>query len=132
VLSFLVKAGLRIVPVAFGVGIAWGTLTLIYAVFLMFAPPENREELPAVAGPEPTQTAVSSVESPGDEEPARVEESSLLETKVTASKARAILMTFAALPFLAYVFFLLSYLLIDVLRAILSLSNKRDRVKDEG
>ncbi|MFH1922177.1 MAG: DUF4339 domain-containing protein [Planctomycetota bacterium] len=132
VLSFLVKAGLRIVPVAFGVGIAWGTLTLINAVFLMFAPPENREELPAVAGPEVTETAVSSAESPGNEEPTRVEEASLLEAKVTASKARTILMTFAALPFLAYLFFLLSYLVIDVLRAILSLSDKRDRVNDEG
>lgn len=132
VLSFLVKAGLRIVPVAFGVGVAWGTLTLLYAVFLLFAPPENRGELPAVVGPEPAQTAVSSVESPGDGGPARVEEASLLPAKATAATARTILMIFAALPFLAYLFFLLFYLVIDVLRAILSLGDQRDKVKDEG
>jgi len=142
VLTFLVKLSLRLVPVAFGVGVVWGTLILLYAVILVFAPPEKPENIMAFVGPEAMQTVEPSEELPyvqetpdspqespeGEEELAELK---MLPAKVTASAGRTILITFAALPFLAYVFFLVCYLSIDVLRAILSLPGKLDKMIDE-
>jgi hypothetical protein len=34
ILSFLVKLGLRLVPVAYGVGVVWGAMVLFYACYL--------------------------------------------------------------------------------------------------
>ena len=132
VLSFLVKLGLRIVPVAFGVGVACGVLVLLYALFLLFTPPAEREQTAAFVGADTMETAASSEGSSGGEKAISPEEASTLPAKATAWKAAAILIAAAALPFLTYVFFLLFYLSIDVLRAILSLSGKRDRMIDEG
>jgi len=132
VLSFLVKLGLRIVPVAFGVGVACGVLVLLYALFLLFTPPAEREQTAAFVGADTMEAAASSEGSSGGEKAISPEEASTLPAKATAWKAAAILIAAAALPFLTYVFFLLFYLSIDVLRAILSLSGKRDRMIDEG
>jgi hypothetical protein len=151
VLSFLVKLGLRIVPVAFGVGVVWGTLVLLYAVLLVFVPPETPEELMAFVGLEAMETldpsegdempdsfqpsfgdddetpSGSEAPSDGEEMP---DELKMLPAKVTASTARTILIIFAALPFLTYVLFLVYNLSIDVLRAILSLPDKLDKMID--
>jgi len=151
VLSFLVKLGLRIVPVAFGVGVVWGTLVLLYAVLLVFIPPETPEEIIAFVGPEATETldpaegdempdsfepsfggeeppSPSEASSEGEEAP---DELKMLPAKQTASEARTILIVFAALPFLTYVFFLVYNLSIDVLRAVLSLPDKLDKMIDK-
>lgn len=153
VLSFLVKLTLRLVPVAFGVGVIWGTITVLYAAVLVFLPPEDPEEILAFVGPDRMERLISAEETSPDEfgtpglpeaspapgattsseGPSLDEEAiRMLPAKVTASKAATILITFAALPFLAYVFFLVSYLSIDVLRAILGLPGKLDRMIGEG
>jgi len=153
VLSFLVKLTLRIVPVAFGVGVIWGTITVLYAAVLVFLPPEDPEEILAFVGPDRMERLISAEETspdefgtPGSHEASPAPEATtssegpslddeairMLPAKVTASKAATILITFAALPFLAYVFFLVSYLSIDVLRAILGLPGKLDRMVGEG
>ena len=140
VLSFLVKLGLRIVPVAFGVGVAWGTLTLLYAVFLVFVPPEDPEDIVAFVGPEAVES-VRVPESPRSGAEARSEEPSseeeaikMLPAQVTAFKARTTLITSAALPLVTYVFFLVFYLGIDVLRAILAIPGELGKLakNDDG
>ena len=120
VLSFFVKLGLRIVPVAFGVGVAWGTLTLLYACVLVFFPPEGREGIEAFVGPERFQAMALAVDGSLDEA------MKTWPAEITASTARMILIGFAALPFVMYVCFLFWHLLIDVLRALLSLPGKLD------
>jgi hypothetical protein len=149
VLSFLVKLGLRLVPVAFGVGVAWGALTLVYAVLLVFLPPEDPEKIAAFLGPDGAAalgaseapslsepTVIFAEERPVEEEgptaspapPLDEDAIQMLPAQATASKAATMLIAFAALPFLAYVGFLVSYLTIDVLRAILAISGKVDRM----
>lgn len=162
VLSFLVKLSLRLVPVAFGVGVLWGTITVLYAAVLVFVPPEDPEEILALVGLDRMETRMSAEEAAPDEPgipgpseesgmpgsylsplapgattasegPARDDEAMrMLPAKVTAAKAAAILITFAALPLVAYVFFLVSHLSIDVLRAILGLPGRLDRMMGGG
>ena len=140
VLSFLVKLGLRIVPVSFGVGVVWGTLTLLFAVFLVFVPPEDPEEIAAYIGSgamlSPSEPAPPSfgADSPADEPSADEEAIKMLPAEVTASRARTTLITSAALPLFTYVFFLVFYLGIDVLRAILAIPGEIGKLRrnDEG
>jgi uncharacterized protein DUF4339 len=88
ILSFLAKLILRLVPVAFGMGVALGVCDLIIASAL------------AASGSEIETSAVSGV------------------AVLTGSNT---LFTSAALPIVAYVFFLLNYLMVDVLHSILKL-----------
>ncbi len=140
VLSFLVKLGLRIVPVAFGVGVIWGTLTLLLAVFLVFVPPEDPEDVAAfvvseaiqsLGAPEPPALGA---EAPSQGPPVAEEAIKMLPAQVTASEARTTLIASAALPLVTYVFFLVFYLGIDVLRAILAIPGEVGKLgkKDEG
>jgi len=158
VLSLLVKLALRLVPVAFGVGVIWGTITVLYALVLVLFPPEDPEEILAFVGLDRMEalasaeaTSPADAASPGElrmpgpheaspaleavppsEGPPLDEAIRMLPAEVTASKAATILIPFAALPLLAYVFFLVSYLSIDVLRAILALPGKLDRLIGGG
>jgi len=127
ILSFLVKFSLRIVPVAFGVGVVWGTLGLMYACFLALLPPEDPEKIAELAGPVAMMVATTSADSPSS-----TEAMEMLPAQASAIQASAILVTFAALPFLAYVLFLVYHLLIDVLRAILSLPGKLDKMRTDS
>jgi len=97
VISFLLKTGLRLVPVAFGTGVAFGTLRVLFTGYQMFTD----------AGPTVAQ--------------------------ISAVDATLSIVYFAALPFLAYLTFLLYYLSVDVIRAILALPGKLDKLaeKDE-
>jgi hypothetical protein len=124
VLSFLAKVVLRIAPVAFGVGVLAGTLALIYGIFLILAPPENPGEAVALPGferVEPAELASSGV--------SQREISNLMPAMATVAAARSILIASALIPLAAYVVFLVSYLSIDVLRAILSLPRKLDELR---
>jgi hypothetical protein len=115
-LSFLLKAMLRLSPVAFGAGVVCGTLWLLCACYLLFVPPGGRDAVAALLGPERLALLEAGVD------PASV--GKMLEVwpaQVTASRATQWIAGFAALPFLAYVLFLLWYLLIDVIRAVLSM-----------
>ncbi len=129
VLSFFVKLSLKIVPVAFGVGIVWGTLVLLYACVLLLAPPESPEEIMEFLGP--VDMLVLPV--PAGSQPSE-EVMKTLPAQATAVRALAILIAFAAVPFVTYVYFLLYYLLVDVFRAVLSLPGKLEGLKgnDEG
>lgn len=54
-----------------------------------------------------------------------------LAARLMAQSATGVLIVFAALPFFSYVFFLFYYLLIDVIRAILSVPSKLDDLAAE-
>jgi len=121
ILSFFVKLGLRVVPVAFGVGVAWGTLRLLYACWLVFSPPE--------AGDAATMAvAVSALMDPGQMAGLGASDPAMLPARAMASSTKNLLIAFAALPLLYYVFFLFYHLFIDVIRDILSLPEKLDRL----
>ena len=126
VLSFLVKLSLRLVPVAFGVGVVWGTITLLYAAFLVLAPPEDPGKAMGFLGPDAPPPMFMSDDS------SRGELLKLLPAQVTASTARWILIGSAALPFVAYVLFLVLYLSIDLMRAVLAVPQKLDKLKEPG
>ncbi len=86
VAMFMLKAGLRLVPVIFGTGVVWGTLHTLYACYLVFDGPEG----PLVAN-------------------------------ATALYAATIIMISAAMPLVACLGFLLEYLVIDIVRAVLAI-----------
>jgi hypothetical protein len=129
VLSFLVKLGLRMVPVAFGVGVVWATLGLSFACFLVIAPPENPQGMMDSDGTAAMTPPATSEDSGASEAFLR-----MLPAQTSAINASLTLIAFAALPILTYVSFLVLYLTIDVLRAILAIPGKVGRLakKDEG
>jgi hypothetical protein len=94
-LAFLLKALLRLAPVAFGAGVVGGTLWLFYACYQVFGG------------------------------------ANLAVAEETAAAATWCIIGSAALPFVAYVLFLLFYLLVDVVRAVLSLPAKLDALADK-
>jgi hypothetical protein len=95
VVSFLLKASIRLVPVAYGAGVVYAGLLFLYALYQIFAGDD----------PEPVRL------SRGAE---------------TASSATTRAVQFGLLPFLGYLLFLLYYLSVAVVRAILSLPGKLD------
>ena len=123
VLSFLVKLWLRLVPVAFGVGVVWGTLNLSYACYLVVFPPVEPEKLIGTVG---ALLMAAFGDSPISDEAMK-----MLPAQDSAIGASTILMGSAALPIVTYVLFLVYYLLIDVFRAVLSLPGKLDKMIDD-
>lgn len=127
VLSFLLKVLLRLVPVAFGAGVVYGTLWLLYACFLAFVPPEGPDQLKTFMGPEKLRGLEAAMD------PASVEKTlGVWPAQVTASQATQWIICFAALPFVTYFFFLLYYLLVDLIRAVLSIPGKLDALVEEA
>ena len=124
ILSFLVKLGLRVVPVAFGVGIAWGTLQLLYACWLALSPPETGEAATMAV-------AVSALMDPAEMAGLGTSDPAMWPARAMASATTKLLVTFAVLPLLYYVFFLFYHLFIDVIRDILSLPEKLDRLAEK-
>jgi hypothetical protein len=96
VLMFLLKALLRTVPVAFGVGVLGGTIVMGYACCQAFSGAEG-----------------------------------LSSAQMTASAAGGILISSAVLPFAAYLLFLLSWLAIELCRALLRWPGRPDRPGEE-
>jgi hypothetical protein len=92
VIMFLLKALLRTVPVAFGVGVLCGLIVMGDACRQTFSGAEG-----------------------------------LLAAQMTANAASAILISSAALPFVAYLLFLLGTLVIALCRALLRLPGGPDR-----
>ena len=105
VLAFLLKSLLRMAPAAFGAGVIYGIVMMGYACYLAMFPG-------SAAG---------------------MRAAGLLAAEITAGIARTSLIWSAALPFAAFLLFLLYYLSIDLCRAILVLPGKIDRAagKDE-
>lgn len=99
VLTFLLKTLLKLAPVAFGAGVAVGTLKLAYAGYLAMA--QSPHINPAVYFTEATMSVIR----------------------------------YAAVPVAVYLVFLLYYLFVDVIGAVLSLPGKLDKLSgghDEG
>ena len=161
ILSFFAKLTLRIVPVAFGLGIASGTILLIFACLLMLLPigsdqidtalgieaaePADKLAVPEEPSPMPVSGAFQmplgggggEVEATAGSQEQTAESSDAnatfqtLAARLMAQSATGVLIVFAALPFFSYVFFLFYYLLIDVIRAILSVPSKLDDLAAE-
>jgi len=123
--SFFVKLGVRAAPVAFGVGVVWGTLGLLAASALVVAPPA--EDSPLRLIPASAFFGADSVVLLWD-----TEKPELVPAASAASQATKTLISAAALPVAAYLCFIFYHLLIDVLRAILAIPAKLDRLKEEG
>ena len=104
VFMFLVKALLRLTPVAFGAGVACGTLLLGLACFQAFGGGPVTDNLGRVM---------------------------LSESGAMAAAARHALISAAVLPLAAYLLFLLGNLLVNLLRSILSLPPKLDRLAEK-
>lgn len=109
VVSFLLKASLRLVPVAFGVGVVYGTLMLLYACYLVFDEKAMGELVEILFGFGPPMP----------------------KPYAKAYAAASSIIYYAALPFLAYLFFLLYYLAVDFLRAVLSIPGKLDALAEK-
>lgn len=92
IITFFLKKILRLVPIAFGVGIVVFTIMLFIHMFKLFGSQYG------------------------------------FAMKIGMMDANQIL-TFALLPFLTYILFVLYFLVIDVIRAILSVPEKLDNLK---
>jgi hypothetical protein len=107
ILSFLLRALLRAVPVAFGVGVVFGALMIAYVcgLGLWFS-----------GGPKAAGAG------------AQAAESVLSGILRTASLARGVLLYTAVLPLAAYMVFLLGSLVLGLWHAVLNLPTKIDRL----
>ncbi len=117
VVSFGIKLLIRTAPVAFGVGVVRGTIVLLYATFAIFSPPKGDPGIDALLPPGSAWFATGKIE--------------LLPASLVGSEAATTLLFWAAVPLAAYVLFLCYQLVIDVLRAVLAVPSKLDRLRGE-
>jgi len=109
--AFLLKLGARVVPVAFGVGVAVGTIKLLYASYLLFAGPGDLTGLTEL------------IDADG---------AALAPAAVVTFEAGITVAFYALLPLVAYLLFLAGYLLLDFVRAVVYLPGKLDRLAPKG
>ena len=131
VLSFVIKIGLRLVPVAFGTGVVLGTVWMLFACGLAVMPPES-----AKAAAKAAQVAAAAEETAGGWVE-RVPVPGALTVPAeygpaagVAATATGLMASAAALPFVMYLVFLLCHLGIDIVRAVFSLPAKLDRLAE--
>jgi hypothetical protein len=116
VLSFLVKLGVRAVPVVFGVGVLWGGSLLLYAILRLVAPSIG-ENAAIDFGPDvPGQGTLRALALP--------------PVQVAAAVATVLLSVSAAFPLLAYLGFLVCHLGIELLRALLAIPDHLEHRTD--
>ncbi len=141
VFSFLIKLLARVVPVAFGAGVLYGTIAVLlacYAVpFVEIGPAGDSEA--AVVGQ--TATAVDGDADPADlwaEPPVKpffAEYEGALAGRIpieqSALRAMRLIVLFALLPFAVYVLFLAYYLSVDLIRSVLAVPWKLDKLLKE-
>jgi hypothetical protein len=114
VLSFLVKLGVRSVPVVFGVGVLWGGSLLLYAILLMAVPSIGENAMLNFV--------------PGGLGQGTLKALSLPPAQAAAGTAAMLLMLAAAYPLLAYLGFLVCHVGLELLRALLAIPEKLDYV----
>lgn len=102
VVMFLLRAILRLAPVAFGAGVLYGTLLMGVACFEAFG---NGHE---------------------------AEGATLTQADLTAGAAYYAMLIAATLPLAAYLLFLLGNLVTNIWRAVLSLPTKLDKLAEKG
>ncbi len=110
ILSFMVKLGVRAVPVVFGVGVLWGGCLLLYAILLL-AVPSIGESAMLTFGP-------------GGLGQGDLKALSQSPAQLAAATAAMLLMLAAACPLLAYLGFLVCHVGIELLRALLAIPEK--------
>ncbi len=132
VFAFFLKLVLRTAPVAFGVGVVWGIIGFLFAVMMVFATPKTDLGVAVAMWAPSMATGVPLVEvfvpaalswSTGERE--------LAGAAVAGTMAGRTLVGFAAVPLFVYLFFLFYHLAIDVLRAVLAIPGKLDRLRSE-
>ena len=116
ILSFIVKLGLRAVPVVFGVGVLWGVLLLGFAIFL-FAAPSVGENVRMDLGPDVLTEWLS-------------QDLMLPAAQVVAIVAGVVSTAAAASPLIAYLGFLFCQLGIEFLRAVLALPGNLEHLAE--
>jgi hypothetical protein len=117
VLSFLVKLGVRAVPVVFGVGVMWGGFLLLYAV-LMLVVPSIGEHAALDFGPDVLSQAT-------------LQGLALPPAQATAFVATVLVTLAAACPLAAYLGFLVCHLGIELLRSLLAIRSFTPAAKQE-
>lgn len=140
VFSFVLKLLLRLAPVGFGVGIAWGMIDLIHAWVPAGAPAEIAKPasglglgVPAAAGLDDLMKDLSKELHLDTEGAGGLGGTAAIRTAVAAVTAKLEVFLFAALPIYVYFVFLLLHFLVDVFYAVLSVPGKLDRLRrDEG
>jgi hypothetical protein len=117
ILSFLVKLGVRAVPVVFGVGVLWGAALLVYAILLLTVPAVGGSGIlnlgPGVLGREIFAAL------------------SLSPAQLAAATAAMLLGLAAACPLLAYLGFLVCHVGIELIRALLAIPEKLEHSVEE-
>jgi hypothetical protein len=124
VFSFAIKVWLRLVPVAFGVGIACGVLMLLAAGGLLFLAP-GADAAAQAANESPA--AFSSFDREAPDAPAEL---AALPAMALAFSAEGLLAGSAALPLAAYILFIFAHLSIDIIRAVLAVPGKLDALAE--
>ncbi len=117
VLSFLVKLGVRAVPVLFGVGVLWGGFLLIFAILLL-AVPSLADAGALELGPDVLAQSLKAWPLPPDQH--------------SAALAAMLLMASAACPLAAYLAFLVGHLGVELLRALLVGPAKLERLAEDN
>jgi len=116
ILSFLVKLGLRTVPVVFGIGVLWGVLLLGFAAYLVAAPSVG-ENVTMNFGPDVLSEWLS-------------QGLMLPPAQVVAIVAGTVIAVSAAFPLIAYLGFLFCQLGIEFLRAVLAIPGSADHLAE--
>jgi hypothetical protein len=116
ILSFLVKLGVRSVPVVFGVGVVWGGCLLLYAVMLLAMPSIGEGAKLNIGSGWLGQEVLK--------------ELALSPAQLAAANAAVLLLLAAACPVLAYLGFLACHMGIELLRALLAIPEKLDLVAE--
>lgn len=116
ILSFLVKLGIRAVPVLFGVGVLWGVSLLVYAILLLAVPVIGESAMPNLGPSGFSQGVLKALP--------------LSAAQLTAAYSAMLLLLAAACPLLAYLGFLACHVIIELLRALLSIPEKLDLVAE--
>jgi hypothetical protein len=121
VVALFVKLTLKMVPVAFGVGVVAGAIALGCALLLVFLPPEVSGPMLGPLAPAANVLAETSPDAAHLRASAEA-----WPAGVTASAATVVLVASAALPFFTYVLFLSCLFVVDVTSSVLVLPGKLD------
>jgi hypothetical protein len=123
-LVFFLKVLIRLVPVAFGVGVAWGVAQLVLAYVLLFGGGGEVQLPPPLSSDEMRPPVVTAMEVAGfTPQPMRV-----VATGLAAGQAGALLVVAAALPVVGYALLLLAHLGLEVLRGLVLLPERLEQL----
>jgi hypothetical protein len=136
--SFVLKLGLRLAPVGFGVGVAWGMIDLVHAWVQPGTPTAIAKPAPGLGPGRPTAAGLDDLMKDLSKElhldvqgAAGLSSLAAVPTVLAGAFAKVALFVAAALPIYVYFGFLFLHFLIDVNYAILSIPIKLDRLRHE-